>query len=101
VFGGKIVRAQNLMHGKTSPIHHNQSGIFKDIPTPFDATRYHSLIIEQDSLPEEIKITAWTDQREIMGIQHTSLPVYGVQFHPESILTQHGKILLANFLALT
>jgi len=98
VFGGRIVRAERLMHGKTSPIHHDQSGIFAGVPTPFDATRYHSLLVERESLPEELEVTAWTEEGEIMGLQHRKLPVYGVQFHPESILTRHGKQLLANFL---
>ncbi|HIM12457.1 TPA: aminodeoxychorismate/anthranilate synthase component II, partial [Candidatus Poribacteria bacterium] len=100
VFGGNIVRANRLMHGKTSPIYHNDQEIFQGLSTPFDATRYHSLIIENESLPDCLKLTAWTDQDEIMGIQHKEIPIYGVQFHPESILTVEGKKLLGNFLSL-
>ncbi|MBI9020435.1 MAG: aminodeoxychorismate/anthranilate synthase component II [Verrucomicrobia bacterium] len=100
VFGGKVVRAERLMHGKTSPILHNGESVFKGLPSPFDATRYHSLIVERASLPACLKITAETAEGEIMGLQHTELPVHGVQFHPESILTQHGKQLLQNFLDL-
>ena len=97
-FGGNIVRAKQLMHGKTSPIHHHDVGVFKGLPEPFTATRYHSLVIERESLPDVLEITAWTDDGEIMGVRHKSLPVEGVQFHPESILTQHGHDLLRNFL---
>ena len=97
-FGGNIVRAKSLMHGKTSPIHHHNTGVFKGLPTPFTATRYHSLVIERESLPDVLEVTAWTDDGEIMGVRHKSLPVEGVQFHPESILTQHGHDLLRNFL---
>jgi para-aminobenzoate synthetase component II len=100
VYGGRVVRADRLMHGKTSPIHHTGEGVFKDMPNPFEATRYHSLIVERDSLPDCLRITAETAEGEIMGLQHVSDPVYGVQFHPESILTQNGKQMLANFLAL-
>lgn len=100
VFGGNIVRANRLMHGKTSPIYHNDQEIFQGLSAPFDATRYHSLIIENESLPDCLKLTAWTDQDEIMGIQHKEIPIYGVQFHPESILTVEGKKLLGNFLSL-
>jgi anthranilate synthase component 2 len=99
-YGGKIVGAKQLMHGKTSMIHHNGKGIFKGIENPFEATRYHSLVIERSSLPKELEITAWTDDQEIMGIQHQTLPVWGVQFHPESILTAAGKQLLQNFINL-
>ena len=101
VFGGKVVRAERLMHGKTSQIHHNGKGIYKNIDNPFVATRYHSLLVERKSLPKELEITAETREKEIMGLQHKKLPIYGVQFHPESILTQCGKELLRNFLNLT
>jgi len=96
--GGRIVHARQLMHGKTSPIRHTGKGVFRGLPEPFEATRYHSLVIERDSLPAELEITAWTDDGEIMGVRHRSLPLEGVQFHPESILTQHGHELLGNFL---
>ena len=98
VFGGNIVRANRLMHGKTSPIYHKNREIFQGLPSPFDATRYHSLIIQNESLPDCLELTAWTDQEEIMGIQHKEMSIYGVQFHPESILTIEGKKLLGNFL---
>lgn len=98
VFGGTIIRARRLMHGKTSPIHHKNSDIFAGMPDPFDATRYHSLVIEKDTCPDCLEITAWAEEDEIMGVRHTELPVYGVQFHPESILTANGKKLLQNFL---
>jgi len=98
-FGGKIVRAKTLMHGKTSMIHHKDSGIFKGLENPLQATRYHSLVIERESLPECLEVTAWTDDDEIMGVRHRTLDVEGVQFHPESILTHQGHELLANFLA--
>ena len=97
-FGGRIVHAKTLMHGKVSPIHHAGKGVFRGLPSPFNATRYHSLAIERASCPAELEITAWTDDGEIMGVRHRSLPVEGVQFHPESILTQHGHALLRNFL---
>lgn len=100
VFGGEVVRADRLMHGKTSMIQHNNEDLFEGLDNPFEATRYHSLIVKKETLPECLEITAWTDQDEIMGIRHKSLPVWGVQFHPESILTTAGKSLLANFLAL-
>ena len=100
VFGGNIVRANRLMHGKTSPIYHKNQEIFQGLPSPFDATRYHSLIIKNESLPDCLELTAWTDQNEIMGIQHKEIPIHGVQFHPESILTIEGKKLLGNFLSL-
>ncbi len=100
VFGGEVVRAERLMHGKTSPIYHDGTGVFKGLSDPFDATRYHSLLVERSSLPKELRITAWTEEGEIMGIEHTELPVHGVQFHPESILTCEGKHLLQNFLNL-
>ena len=97
-YGGKIVRAKQLMHGKTSMIRHAEKGVFAGLPDPFEATRYHSLVIERASLPDALEVTAWTDDGEIMGVRHKTLPVEGVQFHPESILTQHGHELLANFL---
>jgi len=97
-FGGKIVHAQQLMHGKTSPIHHRGQGVFRGLPDPFTAIRYHSLAIERESKPEVLEVTAWTDDGEIMGVRHKTLPVEGVQFHPESILTEHGHALLKNFL---
>ena len=100
-FGGKIVLAPRLMHGKTSLIHHNNKDIYHEISNPFEATRYHSLIIDNDSLPECLEVTAWTDEKEIMGVQHKRYLVTGVQFHPESILTSEGKRLLRNFLTLT
>lgn len=97
-FGGKIVGAKSLMHGKTSLIYHNGKDIFKGIRNPFEATRYHSLIVERKSLPKVLRITAETKTKEIMGLKHTSYPIYGVQFHPESILTLDGKRILKNFL---
>ncbi|MBN1231032.1 MAG: aminodeoxychorismate/anthranilate synthase component II [Anaerolineales bacterium] len=100
VFGGTVARAPRLMHGKTSPIHHNGSDLFTDVPSVFEATRYHSLIVEEEGLPEELKITAWTTEQEIMGLEHKEYPIYGVQFHPESILTQSGKQILKNFLSI-
>ena len=100
VYGGRIVGAKNLMHGKTSRIYHNQKAIFKGIANPFEATRYHSLVVEKKSLPSCLEITAWTKEGEIMGLKHRTLPLWGVQFHPESILTGCGKEILANFLKL-
>lgn len=100
VYGGNVVRADRLMHGKTSPIIHEGKSVFKGLPSPFDATRYHSLIIERDSIPACLEITAWTAEGEIMGVEHKEYPVHGVQFHPESILTVEGKKLLQNFLDL-
>jgi anthranilate synthase component II len=97
-YGGRIVRATQLMHGKTSMVKHADTGVFSGLPTPFEATRYHSLVIERDSMPDCLEVTAWTDDGEIMGVRHKTLPVEGVQFHPESILTQHGHQLLGNFL---
>jgi anthranilate synthase component 2 len=97
-FGGKIVHAKTLMHGKVSRIHHEGKGVFRGLPTPYDATRYHSLAIERATCPADLEVTAWTEDGEIMGVRHRSLPVEGVQFHPESILTQHGHALLRNFL---
>ena len=98
-FGGKIGPAQSLMHGKTSPIRHDGKGVFSGLPQEFAATRYHSLVIERDSLPECLEVSAWTDDGEIMGVRHRELAVEGVQFHPESILTVEGKKLLDNFLS--
>ena len=97
-FGGDVVRAERLMHGKTSRIHHNGEEIFDALENPFEATRYHSLIVKEDTLPDCFELTAWTDQHEIMGIRHKEYPIWGVQFHPESILTAAGKPLLQNFL---
>ncbi len=102
-FGGKVVRAKRIMHGKTSMIRHNGLGVFAGIPEPFEATRYHSLVVEKDSLPEQLEVTAWTEDAdgkvdEIMGLRHRTWRAEGVQFHPESILTQHGHDLLKNFL---
>jgi anthranilate synthase/aminodeoxychorismate synthase-like glutamine amidotransferase len=97
-FGGRIVSAPTLMHGKTSAIHHTGKALYKDIPNPFEATRYHSLIIERESLPDCLEINAWTEEQEIMGVRHKEAPLFGVQFHPESILTKEGKVLLQNFL---
>jgi anthranilate synthase component 2 len=97
-FGGRIVHAKQLMHGKTSSIFHRGVGVFRGLPNPFTATRYHSLVIERESLPDCLKITAWTEDGEIMGVRHKHLAVEGVQFHPESILTEHGHQLLQNFL---
>jgi anthranilate synthase/aminodeoxychorismate synthase-like glutamine amidotransferase len=98
VFGGNVIRAPRLMHGKTSPIEHDGRGIFRGLANPFIATRYHSLIVERESLPAELEISAWTAEGEIMGLRHRTLAVDGVQFHPESILTVEGKHLLQNFL---
>ncbi len=100
VYGGEVVRADRLMHGKTSPIHHHGENVFAGLPNPFEATRYHSLLVKRASLPACLKITAETTEGEIMGLAHRELPVYGVQFHPESILTTEGKKLLRNFLDL-
>lgn len=102
-FGGKIVRAREVMHGKISPMYHNDQGVFKGLSNPFNATRYHSLVIEKDSLPDCLEVTAWTqtadgEMDEIMGVRHKTLDIEGVQFHPESILSEHGHDLLGNFL---
>ncbi|MBU2494953.1 MAG: aminodeoxychorismate/anthranilate synthase component II [Candidatus Omnitrophota bacterium] len=97
-YGGKIVGAKRLMHGKTSMIFHDGSGIFAGIPNPFEATRYHSLLVEKETIPDSFKITAWTEDNEIMGLQVKGLPLFGVQFHPESILTKEGINILRNFL---
>ncbi len=100
-FGGQVVRAASLMHGKTSPIYHDGRDLFAGLSNPFDGTRYHSLIVERDSLPDCLEVTAWTSEQEIMGMRHRELPIWGVQFHPESILTIEGKQLLNNFLEIT
>lgn len=102
-FGGRVIRAKQIMHGKTSPVRHRGRGVFAGLPDPFEATRYHSLVVEQGSLPDCLEVTAWTEHAdgsidEIMGLRHKTLPVEGVQFHPESILTEHGHALLRNFL---
>ncbi|MGI9169421.1 MAG: anthranilate synthase component II, partial [Caulobacteraceae bacterium] len=99
-FGGEIAPARSLMHGKTSAIRHRGAGVFKGLPDPFTATRYHSLAVARDGLPEALEITAWTGDGEIMGLSHRERPLHGVQFHPESIATEHGHALLANFLDL-
>ena len=99
-YGGEVVRAMSIMHGKTSPMHHTDKGLFKGMPNPFTAARYHSLSVEKDKLPADLEVTAWTEDGEIMGVQHRSRPVHGVQFHPESIATEGGHHLLANFLDL-
>ena len=98
-FGGRVIHAKTLMHGKVSQIHHEGKGVFAGLPSPYSATRYHSLAIERASCPVELEITAWTEDGEIMGARHRTLPVEGVQFHPESILTEHGHALLRNFLS--
>ena len=100
-YGGKIVRADRLMHGKTSPVFHDNRELFVGLPDPFDATRYHSLLVERSSLPECLEVTAWTAEGEIMGMRHRNLPVWGMQFHPESILTVAGMDMLNNFLQMT
>ena len=100
VYGGEVVRNYRLMHGKTSMIRHHGAGVFKDLPNPFEATRYHSLVVKRETFPAELTVTAETKEHEIMGLAHKRLPIYGVQFHPESILTTAGKQLLKNFLAL-
>jgi len=97
-FGGRIIHAKQIMHGKTALISHNGTGVFRSMPNPFTATRYHSLVIEHESLPDCLEITAWAEDGEIMGVRHKTLAVQGVQFHPESILTEHGHKLLGNFL---
>jgi anthranilate synthase component 2 len=97
-YGGTVKRAETIMHGKISQIHHRRAGVFANLSTPFPATRYHSLIVQRDDLPDELEITAWTDDGLIMGLRHKSYPIHGVQFHPESIMTDSGKTLLQNFL---
>ncbi|PFA16828.1 MULTISPECIES: aminodeoxychorismate/anthranilate synthase component II [Bacillus cereus group] len=98
VFGGDVVRADRLMHGKTSLMYHDEKTLFADIPNPFTATRYHSLIVKKETLPECLQVTSWTEEGEIMALRHKTLPIEGVQFHPESIMTSHGKELLQNFI---
>jgi para-aminobenzoate synthetase component 2 len=98
VFGGDVVRAERLMHGKTSEMYHDGKTVFTGVPNPFTATRYHSLIVKKETLPDCLEISAWTEAGEIMGLRHKTLPVEGVQFHPESIMTAHGKELLKNFI---
>ncbi len=100
-FGGKVVRSVSLMHGKTSPIHHDGRELFAGLPSPFNATRYHSLVVEKESFPDCLEITAWVENGEVMGLRHRSLPLWGVQFHPESILTEGGMDILKNFLEMT
>jgi len=100
-FGGRIIRAERLMHGKTSPVFHDNRELFAGLPNPFDATRYHSLLIERVSFPGCLEITAWTEEQEIMGLRHRELPIWGMQFHPESILTVTGMDMLRNFLEMT
>ena len=97
-FGGKVVRAKTLMHGKTSPVFHHNTGVFRDLPNPVICTRYHSLVIDRDTLPEHLQITAWTEDGEIMGVRHRDFAIEGVQFHPEGLLTEHGHDMLNNFL---
>src|SRR5579871_6137497 len=99
-FGGEVIRNSRIMHGKTSMIHHGGEGVFRDLPDPFEATRYHSLVIRRETMPECLDITAETDACEVMGVRHKQYPIEGVQFHPESALTRHGKQILANFLAI-
>ncbi len=99
-FGGEVIRAKALMHGKVSPIHHTDKGVFHGMPNPFTATRYHSLSVKRETMPDVLEITAWTDDGEVMGFQHKTRPIHGVQFHPESIATEGGHHLLANFLTL-
>lgn len=105
VFGGQVVRAREVMHGKTSVIHHNQGGVFTDLAQPLTATRYHSLVVDRDSLPDCLEVTAWTEKDgevdEIMGLRHREYAIEGVQFHPESILSEHGHAMLQNFLQAT
>lgn len=97
-FGGKVVRCHEIVHGKMGAMHHNGTSVFKGLPTPFDATRYHSLVVEKESLPDCLETTAWLEDGTIMGLQHKELPIHGVQFHPESIASEHGHALLKNFL---
>lgn len=100
MLGGRVIRARRLMHGKTSPVHHDGQGVYSGLPDPFEAGRYHSLMAEEQSLPQELFVSAWTAEGEIMGVRHRSLPLEGVQFHPESVLTPLGKQLMANFLGI-
>jgi anthranilate synthase component II len=99
-FGGEVIRAASLMHGKTSPMHHTGKGVFAGLPNPFTATRYHSLSVRRETMPDVLEVTAWTEDGEVMGVQHVSRPIFGVQFHPESIATEGGHALLSNFLDL-
>ena len=99
-FGAKVVVNGRMMHGKTSPIHHDGKDLFEGMPNPFNATRYHSLVAKKDTLPPELIVTAWTEEDEVMGLKHATLPIWGVQFHPESILTENGRTILRNFLKL-
>ena len=99
-FGAKVVVNSRMMHGKTSPIHHDGKDLFEGMPNPFNATRYHSLVAKKDTLPPELIVTAWTEEDEVMGLKHATLPIWGVQFHPESILTENGRTILRNFLKL-
>ena len=99
-FGGKVIRAKNIMHGKTSPIHHDSTGLFAGLPSPFTATRYHSLSVERESLPDCLAVNGWTEDGEIMGLMHKTRPIHGLQFHPESIASEHGHALIAAFLGL-
>jgi len=99
-FGGNVIQAKEIMHGKTSPIHHDNTGLFEGLPNPFTATRYHSLAIERETLPDCLEINAWTDDGEIMGVRHKSQPIHGLQFHPESIASEHGHALIGAFLGL-
>jgi anthranilate synthase component II len=99
-FGAHVEVNYRMMHGKTSPVHHDGRDLFRAIPSPFQATRYHSLVARKDSIPDTLEVTAWTAEDEVMGLRHRTLPIWGVQFHPESILTEHGKTLLGNFLTL-
>ncbi len=98
-FGASVVRAERLMHGRTSEILHEGRGVFQSLPSPLTATRYHSLIVKRDTIPDELEVTAWTDRGEVMGLRHTTLPIEGVQFHPESFLTEHGHELIRNWLS--
>ena len=99
-FGATVVVNHRMMHGKTSPIFHNGKDLFADMPNPFNATRYHSLVAKKDTIPPELEVTAWTEEEEVMGLRHRTLPIWGVQFHPESILTENGRTILKNFLKL-
>lgn len=99
-FGGKVIRAKQIMHGKVSPIHHDNTGIFEGLDSPFNATRYHSLSVERETLPDELRVNAWTEDGEIMGLRHATRPIHGLQFHPESIASENGHKLIAKFLEL-
>ena len=99
-FGATVVVNHRMMHGKTSPIFHNGKDLFEGMPNPFNATRYHSLVAKKDTIPPELEVTAWTEEEEVMGLRHRTLPIWGVQFHPESILTENGRTILKNFLSL-